>query len=148
MSWVKRMASGGERERISGLESLSSLKLGWRSVDHQDTGLGSTAGTGQYTPSYARTRDMPTACMIRLIMPIERAQRRIERPFDRIDEAEVSGNWPEVKNLTGDVLDVDTDNIAEISYLRASRGTLAIARVTGMQLLTGRILFVREFLNA
>jgi len=91
---------------------------------------------------------MPTACMIRLIMPIERAQRRIERPFDRIDEAEVSGNWPEVKNLTGDVLDVDTDNIAEISYLRASRGTLAIARVTGMQLLTGRILFVREFLNA
>ena len=70
-------------------------------------------------------------------MPVERAQGRIKRPFDRIDEAEVSGNWPEVKNLTGDVLDVDTDNIAEISYLRASRGTLAIARVTGMQLLTG-----------
>ena len=69
---------------MSDRESLSSLELGWRRVDHQDTGLGSTGGTGQYTPSYARTRDMPTACMIHLIMPIERAQRRIERPFDRI----------------------------------------------------------------
>jgi hypothetical protein len=56
-------------------------------------------------------------------MAIERAQRRIERPFDRIDEAEASGNWPEDKNLAGNVLDVDADNIAVISYLRASRGS-------------------------
>jgi len=115
------MASGGERELISDLESLSSLKLGRRSVDHQDTGLGSTAGTGQYTPSYARTRDMPTACMIRLVMSVDRAQRRIERPLDRIDEAEVSGNWRSLRTW-GDVLDVDTDDIAAISYLWASRG--------------------------
>ena len=116
------MASGGELELMSDRESLSSLELGWRRVDHQDTGLGSTGGTGQYTPSYARTRDMPTACMIHLIMPIERAQRRIERPFDRIKKTEASGNWSEVKNLAGDVLDVDADNIAAISYLQASRG--------------------------
>jgi hypothetical protein len=34
MSWVKRMASGGEGELMSDRESLSSLELGWRRVDH------------------------------------------------------------------------------------------------------------------
>jgi hypothetical protein len=57
----------------------------------------------------------------RQIMAIERAQRRIERLLDQIDEAEASGNWPEVKNLAGDVLDVDVENVDEVSHLRASR---------------------------
>jgi hypothetical protein len=35
---------------------------------------------------------------------------------------EASGNWSEVENLAGDVLDVDADNVAAVSYLRASRG--------------------------
>jgi len=49
---------------MSDLEFLSSLKARWKRLDHQDKGLGSTSGTVQYATSYARTRDIPTACVI------------------------------------------------------------------------------------
>lgn len=57
----------------------------------------------------------------RQIMASERAQRRIERLLDQIDESEASGHWPEVKNLARDVLDVDAEHAEAASYLRASR---------------------------
>lgn len=40
-------------------------------------------------------------------MPSERVQRRIDRLLDQIDEAEVAGDWTQVKNLALDVLKVD-----------------------------------------
>ncbi len=53
-------------------------------------------------------------------MASERMQRRLERLLDQIDEAEANGNWESVRDLTLDVLAIDSENAEAKAYLEAA----------------------------
>ena len=60
-------------------------------------------------------------------MASERAQRRLERLLDQIDEAESQGNWESVRALAHDILEMDSDNSEAGAYLNAAERRLDIA---------------------
>ena len=60
-------------------------------------------------------------------MASDRVQRRLERLLDQIDEAETSGDWKLVHNLSKDVLELDGENQEATAYLRAAERRLVEA---------------------
>ena len=68
-------------------------------------------------------------------MATDRIQRRLDRLLDQVDEAEASGNWKLVHDLSRDVLAIDSENKEAIAYLDAAGrrlGTTAANEVSGV----------------